>query len=448
MSNIIRSMEQSPTTIVVGEELCCSHLASLFDDEASADLTITGGLEGTKKLRAQSHLLSSASPVFKKMLEGDWKETGGVVELKEFDWDVVLALISLIYMRAVDLREDLLVDLYRAAHMYDVPVALKAVVSCVPRLESKECVVDLAITASNLRGESEDEIASACGSYFIKCLDDVEDIGRIPYKTILAVAKAEGTDLDELTVLRNLLKWSHEHKEEVTLEERQELFSHIRYGQVPFEDILEAVSEGGFACREKLISRIGMFHSSCDPADIVANLPLFTPRMRPPGSPSFKEFFPIAAKRSTDCTTVSHCNDKGWDFGIVESLYIVCNDKCTFSITGDLGEQYCKYLNMKISAISSQKRTVYLSVKLSNATYQPVRKVLINVQSDHFMFSLCNEDGVRYNYDLYIQDFRRNLEFPRVFKIVYENEQFSGTNQRNHCGDHVTQYGRVFDTTS
>jgi hypothetical protein len=434
-------MEQNPITItiVVGEDLCCSHVATLFDDKASADLTITGGSESTKKLRAHSHLLSSASPVFKKMLEGDWKESGGVVELKEIDWDVVIALISLIYMRPVDLREDLLVDLYRAAHMYDVPVALKAVVGCVPRMESKECVVDLAITANSLEGESEDEMASACGSYLIKCLDDVEDIRRIPYKTMMAVAKAEGTDLDELTILNNLLKWSREHKEEVTLEERRELFSYIRYGQVPLEDMLEALSGGGFPCGEEF-SKMIMFHSSCDPADIIANMPLFTPRLRPPASPSFKEFFPIAAKRSTNCPTVSHCNDKGWDFGIVESLCIVCKDKCTFSISGgDLGQQSFKYLNMKISTVSS-RLAVCLSVQIDR---DRVRKVVINVQSDHFLLSLCNESRYRY-YSPYIQDFRH--DFPRVFNLFYANTSFPGMNQVYHCDNHILQYGTVFDT--
>ena len=436
-------MEESPNTIVVGEEFCCTHLASLFDDDASADLTITGGSNSEStaqlQLRVHSQLLSSASPVFKNMLEGDWKESGGVVELKEIDWEVVLALISLIYMRAVDLREDLLVDLYRAAEMYDVPVALKAVVSCVPRLESEECVVDLAITASNLGGESEDEMASACGSYLIKCLDDVEDIGRIPYKTMLAVAKAEGTELDELTILQNLLIWSRAQWK-VTFEERQELFSYIRYGQVPLEDMLEAISGGGFPFGEAFC-KIIMFHSSCDPADIIANMPLFTPRSRPPGCTSFKEFFPIAMKRSTDCPIFFHRNDKGWDFRIEESLCIVCKDKCTFTITGgDLDGCWRKFLNIKVSTVPSQE-TVHLSVKIDK---KRVSKVITNVQSDHFVLSLCNEKGVRFG-NPYIQDFKR--KFPRVFKIVYKVDPFVGTSQACHCDNYVTHCGNVFDTT-
>ena len=215
--------------IVVGEGTCCAHFASLFDDEAFGDVKVIG--KDGRKLKAQSRILSTASPVFKKMLEGHWKEKEGTVELKKYHWDVVIALISLIYSKPVDLKEDLLVDLYRAAHMYDVSFVIKAVVDCVPRLKSKECVVKLAITASRFGGDYEEEMASVCGSYLIKYLDKVVDIGQIPYKTMMAAVKAEETDMREFTILRNLLKWSREH-EEVSLQQKQELFSHIRYGRV------------------------------------------------------------------------------------------------------------------------------------------------------------------------------------------------------------------------
>jgi hypothetical protein len=154
-------------------------------------------------------------------------------------------------------------------------------------------------------------------------------------------------------------------------------------------------------------------------------------------------------KRSTDCPTVSHCDDKGWDFGILKSLEIciVCNDKCTFSITGegDLSQWSRKYLNMKVSTVSPRKYTVYLSVRIgTGGNHQYVRKVVTNVHSDHFILSLHNKNGVRFH-NPYIQDFK--YEFPRVLKVVYEDRPFAGTNQVNHCGDYIAQYGNVFDTT-
>jgi hypothetical protein len=446
-------MEQNPITItiVVGEDLCCSHVATLFDDKASADLTITGGSESTKKLRAHSHLLSSASPVFKKMLEGDWKESGGVVELKEIDWDVVIALISLIYMRPVDLREDLLVDLYRAAHMYDVPVALKAVVGCVPRMESKECIVNLAITASSLGGECEDDMASVCGLYLFKCLDDVADIGRMPYKAMLAVAKAEGTDLEELTILRNLLKWSREHKEEVTLEERRELFSYIRYGQVPLEDMLEAISAGGFPCGEEF-TKIMLLHRSGNSADIAANLPLFTPRSRHLESPSFKEFFPVAMHKRSSNLICRYTKKIGWTFVVKDDFCVFCKDQCSFSISVDQGlwsysHDPFKYLNMKICTPGKAKS----SKMCLSFEKRYVQRIHIHVMPGQFTLYLYKDSGPRRGEsfvrcgDPFFQDLEEDT-FPLVFKFFYSASLLSGEIDRSgSTTKYITKYHHIYD---
>ena len=267
---------EDTNTLLVGDHLPTLHTTSLFDEDSSADVTVIGEDEG-KRIRAHVLLLSSASPVFKNMLKGDWKESEKrVVELKEFDWSVVYALISLIYSRPVEIREDKLVELYKAGHMYDVPFVMKSVARCVSGVRNKECVVELASCASTLGGDCEGEVHDVCGSYLIKCLNDVADVGRVPHKTMLAVVKSEETDLSELEVLRGVLEWSRAHKD-LALEEQQELFSHIRYGQVPIEDMLEVISKGGFSCGAEF-TKIVSFRFNLNPADVLANLPLFKPR--------------------------------------------------------------------------------------------------------------------------------------------------------------------------
>ena len=354
-------------TLLVGDHLPTHHTTSLFDDGSSADVTVIGKDEG-KQIRAHALLLSSASPVFKRMFEGDWKEREkGVVELKDFDWSVVFALISLIYSRPVEIREDKLAELYKAGHMYDIPVVMKSVARCVSGVRNKECVVELASCASTRGGDCEDEVHDVCGSYLIKCLNDVVDVGRVPHKTMLAVVKAEETDLSELEVLCGVLEWSRAHKD-LTLEDQQELFSHIRYGQVPIEDMLEVISKGGFPCGAEF-TKIMMFHRKPTRNGVLTNLKLFRPRQRVTDPSLMKNIFPIAVYKSVSDVSVSKNNDpedvSGVEFKMASDLWLMCNSPVIFTICLPKdNSQVTRFLNLKFLA-SKSKYGTYFSVKTS-----------------------------------------------------------------------------------
>ena len=321
-------------TLLVGDHLPTHHTTSLFDDDSSADVKVIGEDEG-KQIRAHALLLSSASPVFKRMFEGDWKEREkGVVKLKDFDWSVVRAFISLVYSRPVEIGEDKLAELYKAGHMYDIPVVMKSVAKCVSGVRNKECVVELASCASTLGGDCEDEVHDVCGSYLIKCLNDVADVGRVPHKTMLAVVKAEETDLSELEVLCGVLEWSRAHKD-LALEDQQELFSHIRYGQVPIKDMLEVISKGGFPCGAEF-TKIMMFYRDIDPADVLANLALFRPRQRAT-HPFLKDVFPLALHKSSSDLSIHRIDDPEGagmvEFKMASILWLMCYSPVVFAVS-------------------------------------------------------------------------------------------------------------------
>ena len=420
---------EDTNTLLVGDCLPPLHTTSLFDEDSSADVTVIGKDEG-KQIRVHVLLLSSASPVFKNMLKGDWKESEKrVVELKEFDWSVVYALISLIYSRPVEIREDKLIELYKAGHMYDVPFVMKSVARCVSGVRNKECVVELASCASTLGGGCEGEVHDVCGSYLIKCLNDVVDVGRVPHKTMLAVVKSEETDLSELEVLCGVLEWSRAHKD-LALEDQQELFSHIRYGQVPIEDMLEVISKGGFPCGAEF-TKIMSFRCNLDPAGVLANLQLFKPRKSPSGCPSLKDFFPIAVhKKSTDLSV--SCNiDRTCEFHMKQDLWVVCNGPCTFSImTHDVPTNH-GYLNIEICSPSSSTNPPYNRIYFSIRFGYRVTRIHI---APCITFSILNDNGRRSG-NSYAKDFAQ--PFPWVLQVFSKNERYGGTdNYTGYVYDH------------
>jgi hypothetical protein len=334
--------------------------------------------------------------------------------------------------------------------MYNVSFVLKVVVGCVPRLKSKECVVKLAITASGFGGDYEEEMASVCGSYLIKYLDKVVDIGQLPYKTMMAAVNAEETDMGELTILRKLLEWSREH-EEVSLEERQELFSYIHYGQVPLEDMLEAISAGGFPCGEEF-TKIMLLHRSGNSADIAANLPLFTPRSRHLESPSFKEFFPVAMHKRSSNLICRYTKKIGWTFVVKDDFCVFCKDQCSFSISVDQGlwsysHDPFKYLNMKICTPGKAKS----SKMCLSFEKRYVQRIHIHVMPGQFTLYLYKDSGPRRGEsfvrcgDPFFQDLEEDT-FPLVFKFFYSASLLSGEIDRSgSTTKYITKYHHIYD---
>ena len=417
-------------TLLVGDYLPTLHTTSLFDDDSSADVTVIGEDEG-KQIRAHVLLLSSASPVFKNMFEGDWKEKEiRVVKLDQFDWSVVRALISLIYSRPVEIREDKLAELYKAGHMYDVPIVMKSVARCVSGVRNKECVVELASCASTLGGDCEDEVHDVCGSYLIKCLNDVADVGRVPHKTMLAVVKAEETDLSELEVLCGVLEWSRAHKD-LALEDQQELFSHIRYGQVPIEDMLEVISKGGFPCGAEF-TKIMMFHRKPTRNGVLTNLKLFRPRQRVTDPSLMKNVFPIAVYKSASDVSVSKNNDPkdvgGVEFKITSDLWLMCNSPVTFAVSiHKNNSEGVRYLNLKFLS-SDSMRYAYFSVLTSrtlrwNKPAKCLQRLAVKItgieNTGYSAIFTAVGDGNRV-----LQCISHNIEepFPWIVQIAVENE--------------------------
>ena len=426
-------------TLLVGDNLPTLHTTSLFDEDSSADVTVIGNDED-KQIRAHVLLLLSASPVFKNMLKGDWKESERrVVELKEFDWSVVYALISLIYSSPVEISEDKLVELYKAGHMYDVPFVMKSVARCVSGVRNKECVVELASCASTLGGDCEGEVHDVCGSYLIKCLNDVADVGRVPHKTMLAVVKSEETDLSELEVLCGVLEWSRAHKD-LTLEDQQELFSHIRYGQVPIEDMLEVISKGGFPCGAEF-TKIMMFYRDLNPADVLVNMALFRPRQRATDPSFLKDVFPLALHKSSSDLSIHQTDDPEGvgmvEFKMASTLWLMCYSPVMFAISlREVNPKPVKYLNMTFWSSNSK---LYVSVKTFELDWSVkyfFQKLIVRIsgigntgQTTRFIVTTDPKKEIKYPLEF-------EASFPWIIQIAVKNSSFTDASFRNEWVKH------------
>ena len=430
-------------TLLVGDHLPSHHTTSLFDDDSSADVTVIGEDEG-KQIRAHALLLSSASPVFKRMFEGDWKENEkGVVKLDQFDWSVVRALISLVYSRPVEIREDKLAELYKAGHMYDVPVVMKSVARCVSGVRNKECVVELASCASTLGGDCEDEVHDVFGSYLIKCLNDVADVGRVPHKTMLVVVKAEETDLSELEVLCGVLEWSRAHKD-LALEDQQELFSHIRYGQVPIKDMLEVISKGGFPCGAEF-TKIMMFYRDIDPADVLANLALFRPRERATDPSFLKDVFPLALHKSSSDLSIHRIDDPEGagmvEFKMASILWLMCYSPVVFAISlCENNPEVVNYLNMKFWSSNSKLYVGVKTLERRSGQCHKFQKLIVRIsgignngQTTRFIVRIDS------NYNTYCtvnHPLHFEATFPWIIQIAVKNTSFTDMSIGNEWVKH------------
>eukprot|EP00092_Neocalanus_flemingeri_P086365 GFUD01108830.1.p1 GENE.GFUD01108830.1~~GFUD01108830.1.p1 ORF type:complete len:338 (+),score=77.87 GFUD01108830.1:110-1123(+) len=118
---------------------------SLLEDSTSSDLMIQNQGEQINVHRA---ILSARSPVFRAMLRNDMKEKKtGIIEIKDFEMDVIKAMVHYIYTARIDENFDDLKTLAKIGEKYEiqslVDICCKLLISSI----SSSNVVDLGVFA-------------------------------------------------------------------------------------------------------------------------------------------------------------------------------------------------------------------------------------------------------------------------------------------------------------
>nr|XP_029723524.1 speckle-type POZ protein-like isoform X2 [Aedes albopictus] len=90
----------------------------MLTDEKYTDVTV---VVGERQIRAHKVMLAGHSPVFEAMLEADMQESSqNVIKIDDFDYEVVLEMMTYIYSNSSPNIENLAGSLLRAADKYNL----------------------------------------------------------------------------------------------------------------------------------------------------------------------------------------------------------------------------------------------------------------------------------------------------------------------------------------
>ena len=206
--------------------------------ETTADVNFVGD----ERLPAHRAVLSVASAVFFKMFEGDWRESRekNIPAPAEYSWEAFKAAITLLYGVEVEVDESSILDVYKVAHCYDLGQVKVVLALAIAQWDADmaETVVELCGLAGHLETEEEHELIQAGLAYIVKHLALIKTkpagLKALPYQTMLKLVQREDISVPELDVFLLLNQWM-DGQLDITLRQAQQLYSHIRYGIIPYE---------------------------------------------------------------------------------------------------------------------------------------------------------------------------------------------------------------------
>ena len=215
--------------------------------EVTADVFFVDG-ETKESLPAHREVLKVASSVFFRMFEGNWKEKRErrIQAPEEYKWESFKAAIALLYGEEVEVEESSIPDIVRIAHLYDLTrlMCILAQHLCQWGDHLLGTVVKLCAIAGDFP-EGNNDLLSAAVKHIARRLEKVDpsDITHFSCKAMQILVQSEAVTSAECVLLRTLNQWTHLQMD-ITLRQVQQLYSHIRFGTIPFEDLTECSDIG------------------------------------------------------------------------------------------------------------------------------------------------------------------------------------------------------------
>ena len=231
-----------------------------------------------EKLPAHREVLKVASPVFFRMFSGNWREMQNmeIPAPEEYNWESFKAAITLLYGEEVEVEESSVPDIYRVAHLYSLKGVLAILVHEVSQWDSAmvNTMVKLCVLAQDMPDRSEGLLNTAI-QYIARHLQEVNpsDIGRLSFETMLQLVQSECITITELDLVRILNQWTNEHSD-ITLNQLKQLYSHIRFGTIPYESLAECSVIGHDNLKSALEN-----HQELSVNRVMTNLAQITPRL-------------------------------------------------------------------------------------------------------------------------------------------------------------------------
>jgi hypothetical protein len=202
----------------------------------NTDIAFVNENDSGQMLPAHKMVLSVSSPFFFEKLQGDWKEKdqdrlpvpGG------FQWSMFKIVIDLLYGEQVEVEEDLLVEIYRAAHYLQLDKLKMAIDKgfATWNLENVAVAIEMCIQAEIPRNSKE-----FVARHIKKILDQELDFTRLTKETILDISMSENVKVSEAVLHAFLTKWTEAHEDRLSFEDVQKIFGNIRYGTIKEDDL-------------------------------------------------------------------------------------------------------------------------------------------------------------------------------------------------------------------
>ena len=233
--------------------------------------------ETKERLPAHREVLRVNSAVFFKMFNGDWKEKEEkeIPAPEEYSWESLKAAITLLYGEEFEVNESSIPDIYRVAHCYDLGEVLPILVHAVSQWDDSRLATALELCAI---AADEKDVMQAVVKFIALNLEKIKVKVKemrlkwcgLPYDAMLMLVQSDDISALEVTLLDLLNKWT-EGQTEILLAKVQKLYSHIRYGIVPYENLLSCVTH-------KNLSAVCRMHQRLSIDSVRENVSQLTPR--------------------------------------------------------------------------------------------------------------------------------------------------------------------------
>ena len=216
------------------------------------------------------------------MFDRDWKESRekNILAPTEYSWEAFKAAITLLYGVEAEVDESSVLDVYKVAHCYDLGNVKGVLAQAISQwgADMMGTVVELCALAGDLETEEdqrEHEVIQAGSSYIVKHLALIKaessDLNGLPYEAMLKVVQSEDITAPELNIFLLLNQWMKGHLD-ITLRQAQQLYSHIRFGIIPYEFLYFGITWENLSLTLKN-------HQKLSVDKVKNNLKLITPRL-------------------------------------------------------------------------------------------------------------------------------------------------------------------------
>ena len=231
-----------------------------------------------KKLHLHKALLAVESPVFQKMCTEEVVSLAGM----EVGWDAFCNAIALVYGKEVELSTDELLEMYKAANVYDLALVKVAIIERIPEIRLDVVMQLFSVVLKTERQTSvKKRMMHTCKDFLIDRFDQIStsDLNLIPFDVMCDILQSDNLKVEsEVSLFEAVISWVQANLECLSLSVKniQDLLGHIRYGTISYQDLVKIVS-GNFCNHKKFSTALNTYHA-LNAGTIQSDLVQFTPR--------------------------------------------------------------------------------------------------------------------------------------------------------------------------